>query len=121
MMSVEFPAASAGCEDPRSRSPALSSAHTAGAKKSLRTRSGLSLVTESLPSYGCLASWVAPFPVETHRSPSGPVTGPPVPQMAPSLLVGVCQLTSGPAPDTDTPVTDPMYGPQSPARPPNAA
>ena len=36
--------------------------------------------------------------METHRLPSGPVTGPPVPQMAPSLLVGVCQRVSGPLP-----------------------
>ena len=75
----------------------------AGAKKSTRTSrwSGvsLSLTTESLPSYGRPRTVVAPFPVESHRSPPGPTTGPPVAQTAPILLVGVCQLTSGPPPD----------------------
>src|SRR6516164_5108144 len=119
MMNTAFPAASTGWVDPRSWSLALSSAQTVGAKKLLRTRPGVSRVTESLPSYG----WpepAAPFPTETHRSPSGPVTGPAVPQTAPSLLVGVCQLTSGPPPDSGTPTTEPMYWPQSPASPPNA-
>ena len=38
----------------------------------------------------------APFPTETHRLPSGPVTGPPGAQMAPSRLVGVRQLGQRP-------------------------
>ena len=96
MMNRVSPAASTGWVDPRSRSLALSSAQLAGAKKPSRCRFGLSLTTESLPSYGSPGP-AAPFPVDTHRSPSGPVTGPPVPQMAPSLLVGVMQLMSVPA------------------------
>ena len=87
---------------------ALSSAQVAGAKKSARTRFGVSSTTESLPSYGSAGFSAAPFPVETHRSPSGPVTGPPVAQMAPSLVVGACQLTSGPLPDSGTPTMKPM-------------
>ena len=120
MMNVELPAASTGWVDPRSRSLALSCAQVAGAKKFILARFGLSLFTESLPSYGCPCP-AAPFPVETHRSPDGPVTGPAMPQTAPSLLVGVCQLTSAPVPDSGTPTTMPMYCPQSPYSPPNAA
>ena len=74
----------------------------AGAKKPFRCRTGLRLVTESLPSYGSPGP-AAPFPLETHRPPFGSTTGPPVPQTAPSLLVGVCQLTSGPWPFRATP------------------
>ena len=51
----------AGLIEPRSRSPELSSAHDAGAKKSARFRSLLMASTESLPSYPLVDS---PLPTE---------------------------------------------------------
>ena len=77
-----------------------------GAKKATRRRDGLSSVTESLPSYASPGP-AAPLPTAIHRSPSEPVTGPPGPQTAPSRLVGVCQLVSGPSPASGALTTPP--------------
>ena len=49
-------------------------------------RAGDSAVTESEPSNLVLVS--EPFPTLTYRVPSGPATGPAVPQIAPSRGVG---------------------------------
>ncbi len=72
--------------EPRSRSLALSSCQVDGAKTPVRRSSGDSAVTESLWSKLVLLS--EPLPTLTYRVPSGPVTGPPVAQTAPSRGVG---------------------------------
>ena len=79
-------ASSAGWVEPRSRSFWLSWYQLDGAKMPVCFRAGDSAVTASLPSNLVLVT--EPLPTLTYRVPSGPVTGPAVPQMAPSRSVG---------------------------------
>ena len=79
-------ASSAGWVEPRSRSCWLSSYQLDGAKMPTCFRAGDRAVTESLPSN--LVLLTEPLPTLTYRVPSGPITGPAVPQMAPSRAVG---------------------------------
>src|ERR1700749_3207119 len=77
---------SAGWVEPRSRSFWLSRYQLDGAKMPVRFRSGDSAVTASFTS--SLVRVTEPFPTLTYMVPSGQVTGPEVPQMAPSRAVG---------------------------------
>ena len=72
--------------EPRSRSLSLSWRQVDGAKTPVRRSPGDSAVTESLSSKLVLVS--EPLPTLTYMVPSGPVTGPPVAQTAPSRGVG---------------------------------
>ena len=64
----------------------LSSYQVDGAKMPTWRRAGDRAVTESLPSKLVLVT--EPLPTLTYRVPSGPMTGPAVPQTAPSRVVG---------------------------------
>ena len=79
-------ASSAGCVEPRSRSCWLSLYQLVGAKMPTCRRAGDRAVTESVPSKLVLVT--EPLPTLTYRVPSGPMTGPAVPQTAPSRAVG---------------------------------
>jgi hypothetical protein len=102
---IQFPTI-AGDWVPRSRSPALSSAHTLGAKKSASSASVVMANTESLLSYGS-PSEASPLPTSTKRRlPSH--TGPGGAQMPASRVVGTVYASTSPDPSSGAPMSRPL-------------